>query len=58
MHHIYQEQLTPYLEQVLQGIKKQQSTQAPTRDLLLIIVDIMTNIWAVLSQSPKLTINL
>ena len=23
MHHTYQEQLTPYLEQVLQGIKKQ-----------------------------------
>ena len=32
MHQIYQEQLTPYLEQVLQGIKKQQSTQVSTRD--------------------------
>ena len=53
MHHTYQEQLTPYLEQVLQGIKKQQLTHAPTRERLPITVDIMANIWAVLSHSPK-----
>ena len=53
MHHTYQEQLTPYLEQVLQGIKKQQLTHAPTRERLLITVDIMADIWAVLSHSPK-----
>ena len=53
MHHTYQEQLTPYLEQVLQGIKKQQLTHAPTRERLLITVDIMANIWTVLSHLPK-----
>ena len=53
MHHTYQEQLTPYLEQVLQGIKKQQLTHAPTRERPPITVDIMANIWAVFSHSPK-----
>ena len=50
MHNMYQAQLTPYLEQVLQGIKKH---QLPTRHRHPITVDIMANIWTVLSHSPK-----
>ena len=50
MHNTYQAQLTPYLEQVLQGIKKH---QLPTPHRNPITVDIMANIWTVLSHSPK-----
>ena len=38
-HHIYSQQLTPYLEQVLQGIKKDQLKSSPQRQRLPITAE-------------------
>ena len=52
-HHIYSQQLTPYLEQVLQGIKKDQLKSNPWRERLPITAEIMLRIHSVLAQSKQ-----
>ena len=53
LHNTYSQQLTPYLEQVLQGIKKEQLQSRPPRIRLPITTEIMSRIHKVLSKSPN-----
>ena len=50
-HHSYSHLLTPFLEQVLQGIKRDQLRSNPQCERLPITADIMLRIHAVLVQS-------
>ena len=50
-HHSYSQELTPSLEQVLQGIKRDQLRFNPQRERLPITADIMLCIHAVLGWS-------
>ena len=52
-YHIYSQQLTPYLEQVLQGIKRDQLRSNPQRERLPITADIMLCIHSVLVKSKQ-----
>ena len=52
-HHIYSQQLTPYLEQVLQGIKKDQLKSSPQHQRLPITAEIMLRIHSVLAQNKQ-----
>ena len=53
LHNTYSQQLTPYLEQVLQGIKKEQLQSRPPRVRLPITTEIMSCIHKMLSKSPN-----
>ena len=52
-HTAYQEALTPRLEQVLRGIKREQATTQPARVRLPITAEIMARLYLVLSRSPS-----
>ena len=52
LHNTYHTALTPRLEQVLHGIKKEQASTRPQRTRLPITVHIMTQIYSVLKTSP------
>ena len=52
LHNTYHTALTPRLEQVLRGIKKEQASTRPQRTRLPITVHIMTQIYSVLKKSP------
>ena len=52
-HEAYQKALTPRLEQVLRGIKKEQASRRTPHIRLPITVGIMTQIFSVLSKSPN-----
>ena len=51
LHNVYSQQLTPYVEQVVQGIKKEQLRSRPPRIRLPITTEIMSCIHKVLLQS-------
>ena len=51
-HHHFTDQLTPRLEQVLRGIKKEQSYRFPTKIRLPITIQIMRQIKELLLQTP------
>ena len=51
-HDIYQKALTPSLEQVLKGIKREQAHTHPQRVCLPITVEILLKIYSVLSKTP------
>ena len=53
LHNIYSQQLTPYLEQVVQGIKKEQLRSRPPRIRLPITTEIMSRIHNILARSPN-----
>ena len=52
-HHVYRRALTPRLEQILQGIKREQASTRPVRIRLPVTVDIMHSIYSVLSKTPN-----
>jgi len=52
LHDMYHIVLTPRLEQVLHGIRKEQARIRPKRVHLPITVHIMTKIYSVLEKSP------
>ena len=53
LHNIYSQQLTPYLEQVVQGIKKEQLRSRPPRIRLPVTTEIMSRIHNILARSPN-----
>ena len=55
-HNIFSQQLTPDLEQVLHGVKKEQLKSGPHREILPITADLMEQIHSVLSHKNKITI--
>lgn len=52
-HEAYQKALTPRLEQVLRGIKREQCSTRTARVRLPITVEIMHQIYAVLARTPE-----
>ena len=52
-HKAYQQALTPWLEQVLHGIKREQCSTHSARVCLSFTVKIMHKIYAVLARTPK-----
>ena len=52
-HHIFSQQLTYYLEQVLHEIKKEQLKSGPHRERLPITADLMEKIDSVLSYKMQ-----
>ena len=52
-HEAYQQALTPRLEQVLRGIKREQCSTHSARVCLPITVEIMHQIYAVLARTPE-----
>ena len=53
LHNVYSQQLTHYVEQVVQGIKKEQLRSRPPHIRLPITTEIMSCIHQVLLQSPN-----
>ena len=53
MHHSYTQQLSPYLELVIKGIKKDQLQEKSPRQRLPITADIMASIYKVLARTPN-----
>ena len=51
--HLFSTQLTPCVETVLRGIKKEQSERQPPRIRLPITIDIMYRLKQVLQEHPK-----
>jgi len=51
-HHAYQKALTPQLEQIFQGIKREQASTCPARVHLLVTVEIMQNIYVQFCPRP------
>ena len=52
-HHEYRRSLTPRLEQILRGIKREQACTRPARVRLPVTVDIMHSIYSILSKTPN-----
>ena len=53
MHQTYNQQLSPYLELVIKGIKKEQLHGKPQRQRLPITFSIMASMYTVLAHSPN-----
>ena len=53
MHQTYNQQLSPYLELVMKGIKKEQLHRKPQRQRLPITSSIMASIYTVLARTPN-----
>ena len=52
-HSAYHNALTPRLEQILQGINREQASTHPVRVHLPVTVEVMDSIYAVLSKNPN-----
>lgn len=52
-HHVYHRDLTPRLEQIVQGIKWDQACTRPARVCPPVTLNIMCNIYSVLSKNPN-----
>ena len=53
MHHNYSQQVSPYLELVIKGIKRDQLQGKSSQQRLPITADIMANIYTVLARTPN-----
>ena len=53
MYHSYSQQLSPYLELVIKGIKREQLQRKSPRQRLPITADIMANIYTALAHTPN-----